>query len=143
MQNRNLIILITCQLISATGAIVFVTLGGIIGATLTSKLAWATLPISVAVLATAATTVPATLLMRRIGRSKGFAMASVSAALGASTAAWALYVSNFWLFLIAAAILDRHYIGCELDPEYIDIAERRIAYHVKQKQNEQPKLFDL
>jgi MFS family permease len=104
MQNRNLIILITCQLISATGAIVFVTLGGIIGATLTSKLAWATLPISVAVLATAATTVPATLLMRKVGRGKGFAMASVAAALGASTAAWALSVSNFWLFLIAAAI---------------------------------------
>jgi len=104
MRNRNLIILITCQLISATGSIVFVTLGGIIGSTLTSKLAWATLPISVAVLATATTTVPATLLMRRFGRSKGFAVASLSAALGVSTAAWALSVSSFGLFLIAAAI---------------------------------------
>jgi MFS family permease len=98
MQNRNLIILITCQLISATGV------GGIIGATLTSNMAWATLPISVAVLATAVTTVPATLLMRRIGRSKGFAMASVSAAVAVCTAAWAVTVSSFQLFLIAAAI---------------------------------------
>jgi MFS family permease len=104
MWDRNLIILITCQLISATGSIVFVTLGGIIGATLTSKLAWATLPISVAVLATAMTTVPATLLMRRVGRSKGFALASVSAALAVCTAAWALSVSSFVLFLIAAAM---------------------------------------
>lgn len=104
MQRRNLIILITCQLISATGSIVFVTLGGIIGATLTSELAWATLPISVAVLATAATTVPATLLMRTIGRSKGFAMASISAAFAVATAAWALTVSSFALFLIAAAM---------------------------------------
>lgn len=43
----------------------------------------------------------------------------------------------------SAVILNRHYIGCELDPEYVDIAERRIAYHVEQKRNEQPKLFDL
>ena len=104
MQRRNLIILILCQLISATGSIVFVTLGGIIGATLTTNLAWATLPISIAVLATAATTVPATLLMRTIGRSKGFAMASVSAAVAVATAAWALTVSNFLLFLLAAAM---------------------------------------
>jgi MFS family permease len=104
MRNRNLIILITCQLISATGSIVFVTLGGIIGATLTSRLAWATLPVSVAVLATAMTTVPATLLMRRAGRSKGFALASVSAAVAVCTAAWALSVSSFTLFLVAAAM---------------------------------------
>ena len=104
MRQRNLIILISCQLISATGSIVFVTLGGIIGATLTTRLAWATLPVSVAVLATAATTVPATLLMRAIGRSRGFALASLSAALAVATAAWALTVSSFLLFLIAAAM---------------------------------------
>jgi len=104
MQRRNLIILITCQLISATGSIVFVTLGGIIGATLSNNLAWATLPITVAVLATATTTVPATLLMRKVGRSRGFALASISAAVAVSTAAWALSVSSFALFLVAAAV---------------------------------------
>jgi len=104
MQYRNLIILITCQLIAATGAIVFVMLGGIIGATLTSKPAWATLPISVMVLAVAATTVPATLLMRKIGRSRGFALASVSAALAVGLAAWALTVSSFTVFLVAGAM---------------------------------------
>ena len=104
MRHRNLIILTVCQMMSATGSIVFVTLGGIIGATLTTKLAWATLPVSLAVLATAATTVPATLLMRAVGRSRGFAMASVSAALAAATAALALHVSSFGLFLIAAAM---------------------------------------
>jgi len=104
MQRRNLILLVFCQLISATGSIVFVTLGGIIGATLTENLAWSTLPISVMVLATAATTVPATLLMRKIGRGAGFAMASVSAAVAVSAGAWALYRSSFSLFLIAATM---------------------------------------
>ncbi|NIA26888.1 MAG: MFS transporter [Desulfobulbaceae bacterium] len=104
MQRRNLVLLVFCQLISATGSIVFVTLGGIIGATLTENLAWSTLPISVMVLAVAATTVPATLLMRRIGRGAGFAMASVSAAIAVSTGAWALYRSSFGLFLVAASL---------------------------------------
>jgi len=104
MQRRNLVLLVFCQLISATGSIVFVTLGGIIGATLTENLAWSTLPISVMVLATAGTTVPATLLMRKIGRGAGFAMASVSAAAAVSAGAWALYRSSFSLFLIAAAM---------------------------------------
>ena len=104
MQRRNLMILVLCQMISATGGIVFVTLGGIIGSTLSSNLAWATLPVSIAVLCTAATTVPATLLMRRFGRSKGFAVASLSAAVAVSTAAWALSASSFPLFLTAAAL---------------------------------------
>jgi len=104
MQRRNLILLVFCQLISATGSIVFVTLGGIIGATLTENLAWSTLPISVMVIATAATTVPATLLMRKIGRSAGFAMGSISAAIGVSVGAWALYQSSFGLFLVAAVV---------------------------------------
>jgi MFS family permease len=104
MQRRNLLILVTCQLISATGSIVFVTLGGLIGATLANNLAWATLPMSVAVLATAATTVPATLLMRKVGRSRGFALSSISAAVAVSAAAWALSVSSFVVFLVAAAL---------------------------------------
>ncbi len=104
MQRRNLILLVFCQLISATGSIVFVTLGGIIGATLSENLAWSTLPISVMVLATATTTVPATLLMRKIGRGPGFAIGSVSAAIGVSAGAWALYQSSFAMFLVAAVV---------------------------------------
>ena len=104
MQQRNLMILVVCQLISATGAIVFVTLGGIIGATLTTKLAWATLPVSVMIIATAATTVPATLIMQRFGRSRGFIIASLSAVAAALTAVWALSSSSFAIFLVAGAM---------------------------------------
>ncbi len=37
---------------------------------------------------------------------------------------------------VAAAILDRRYIGIELDAEMCDIAERRIKWHVEQAQKE-------
>ena len=103
MQRGNLAILVVCQLISATGSIVFVTLGGIIGARLTPDMSWATLPVSMAVVATAMSTVPAAALMRRLGRSRGFALGSLSAAAAVLIAALALGMASFSLFLAAAA----------------------------------------
>lgn len=104
MQRRNLIILVFSQLISATGSIIFVTLGGIIGVSLAGNPAWATLPVSMVVVASAATTIPAALLMRRVGRAPGFAAASLSAAAAMLFAAWALHVANFALFLAASCV---------------------------------------
>jgi len=49
LQVRNLIILVAGQLISATGSIVMVTLGGIIGSALATNKAFATLPLSMMV----------------------------------------------------------------------------------------------
>lgn len=104
MAARNLIVLLTCQLISATGGIVLVTLGGIIGSRLAWNQALATLPISIMVISIAATTIPATYLMRAIGRKAGYALGSLSAALSASLAAYAASESSFPLFAVAAAI---------------------------------------
>ena len=104
MAKRNLSILLSCQLISATGAIVLVTLGGIIGSGLAGNRALATLPVSVMVISVAATTIPATLLMRAIGRKLGSALASLSAAASALMAAYAVTVSSFPLFIAATAI---------------------------------------
>lgn len=104
MQKSNLVILVICQLISATGSIVVVTLGGIIGAKLSSNPALATLPISMMVIAVAATTIPATLLMRRIGRRKGFALASLSSIVALAIAVAALAASSFVLFIIAGML---------------------------------------
>ena len=104
MQVRNLILLVFAQLISATGSIVFVTLGGLIGTTLSSNQAWATLPLTMIVLASALTTMPAAMLMKKIGRRSGFALASCSAVIAVLIAAMALRDSSFYLFLFAGFI---------------------------------------
>lgn len=101
MQVRNLILLVTCQMISTTGSIVMVTLGGIIGSGLASNKALATLPLSMMVVAVAATTIPATLLMRRIGRRAGFALSSLSASVAVLVAVVALTKASFLLFVAA------------------------------------------
>lgn len=128
MQARNLIILVFSQLISATGSIVFVTLGGIIGATLADNRAWATVPLSMVVVATAASTIPATLLMRRLGRGRGFAIASVTAALAVLVAVAALADGSFPLFICAALLFGinmaftqqyRYAAAESVDPRYV------------------------
>ena len=104
MPLRNILILLVCQLISATGAIVVVTLGGIIGSKLTQNPAFATLPISIMVISIAATTIPATVLMRKVGRKLGFSMASLCAVVAVLLAAYALNAGSFSLFVVAAGL---------------------------------------
>lgn len=104
MQARNLSILVACQLISTTGSMVMVALGGIIGTALASSKGLATLPLSMMVVSVAATTVPATMLMRKVGRRKGFAIASLTAALAVLVAVLALRESSFILFVAATMI---------------------------------------
>ena len=101
MPIRNIVILLVCQLISATGAIVIVTLGGIIGSKLVTNPAFATLPVSIMVVAVAATTIPATILMRKIGRRYAFSLSSLCAVISVLIAAYALYAESFAWFILA------------------------------------------
>ncbi|MDH3642650.1 MAG: MFS transporter [Gammaproteobacteria bacterium] len=105
MLNRNVIILFFTQLIFVSGSIVLVTLGGIVGNELASSRSLATLPLSVMVIGTAVTTVPASLLMQRIGRRYGFALAALIACSGALIAAYALETGSFVWFCAAATTI--------------------------------------
>jgi len=104
MPKRNIMILTGCQLISATGAIIMVTLGGIIGSKLATDPTLATLPVSIMVLCVAASAIPATMLMRRIGRRRGFALASLSAVAATTLAGLALVKGSFPVFIAAGAL---------------------------------------
>jgi predicted MFS family arabinose efflux permease len=102
MQVRNLLLLVICQSISTSGSIVMVMLGGIIGSDLATNKAFATLPLSMMIVAVAATTIPATMLMQKVGRRKGFALASMSSVVALFIAVLALQQSSFSLFIVAA-----------------------------------------
>ena len=105
MYSRNLLILIACQLISTTGSIVVVTLGGIIGTSLTDNPAIATFPVSALVLSVAIVAIPATILMKRVGRRAGFAIASLTAIGAMLLAAWSLQQQSFAWFVVSSAML--------------------------------------
>ena len=104
MHYRNLTILFFCQLISSTGQLVVVTLGGIIGSSLTDNQSIATLPVSLMVVVTALSAIPATMIMKKIGRKHGSALASISAAMAVLLAALAIKNQSFLLFALSAAL---------------------------------------
>ncbi len=90
----------------ATGAAsLVVTVGGIAGDSLAPTPALATVPMSLMVVGTAATTVPAAMLMRRIGRRRGFSLAAAGAAAAACLGALALWLGSFGLFCLATLLV--------------------------------------
>lgn len=105
MQARNLYVLVSCQLISATSTIALVTLGGIIGTSMIDNRSLVTLPLSLMVVAVAATAIPASMLMRRIGRRNGFMLSSSVASIGMFIGVVALKQSSFVLFCVATMML--------------------------------------
>ena len=103
MSNRNLAILLLCQLIAVSGSVLIVTVGGLIGAELSSG-SLATLPISIMVVGTAVATVFAAMLMRVSGRRVGFAIGAAIAATGGGLAAYALETESFALFCVGVGL---------------------------------------
>ena len=101
MHYKNLIILFFCQLVSVSGSIIFATIGGIVGSNLASDPALATLPITLMIIGTALSTVPATMVMKRTSRRFGFCLAAFIAFCAMLLAAYALQSSSYVLFCVA------------------------------------------
>lgn len=99
--KRNTAVLAVAQALYLMSATTLLTLGGIVGHTIADDKSLATLPVSTYVLGTLLTTVPASLLMRRVGRRIGFQLGAFSSILSASLAAYAIFERSFWLFCLA------------------------------------------
>lgn len=106
--HPTLIVLTMAQCLAQTGAPMVVLLGGIIGATLAPSTDLATLPLALMIVGTAATTIPASLLMRRVGRKPGFIFAAGYASLGGVLAAYAVTKEDFPLFCCATFLIGSH-----------------------------------
>ncbi len=102
---RNVYLLAVAQALAASGTFVIVLLGGILGATLAPRPEWATLPVSMAILGVAANTVPAALLMQRIGRKRTFMLGAALAGVSALVVAWAVERQDFALFCLAIFVM--------------------------------------
>jgi len=87
------------------GAPVIVLLGGILGAEFAPSPAWATLPVAMMVVGVAVCTVPAALSMERIGRRRGFMIASTVAAAAALLGIHAIAAGSFVLFCLVAFLI--------------------------------------
>lgn len=105
MLNANLALLIVCQLVSVSGTVLVITIGGIVGAEIAPSPEFATLPMSVMVVGTACGAIPAAMLMRRIGRRYGFMVGLATAACAMLVAHTALSFGHFGLFCVGTTLL--------------------------------------
>lgn len=102
---RDVWILAVAQACAACGTIVLVTFGGIIGTELAPFPAVATLPLSLSVLGVALTSIPAALLMQRVGRKPAFIGSAVMATLAALLCAASVAQGAFAGLCVAGFLL--------------------------------------
>jgi len=102
MGTRNVVILSLSQAFSMCGPPLILLVGGIVGAELAPNPTLATLPLSLGILGLAVSAIPAALIMKRIGRRRGFAASAAWGVLAALLAAYAVANGSFLLFCLAA-----------------------------------------
>lgn len=102
--RRNLAVLVAAQSLGGASAPIIISLGGIVGQSLASNPSLATLPVSVYNLGVALSTIPAALLMRRLGRRLAYMSGALLGLLSGLIAAWAIAQGDFVLFCIGTAM---------------------------------------
>jgi MFS family permease len=104
-QHRNVLVLSACQATLQTGGVTLIAITGLAGFALSPDKAFATVPLTCYVLGSAATTVPASLLMKSIGRRAGFQAGTGIGMLGAALCGLAIYLANFWLLCFGMMVM--------------------------------------
>ena len=100
--------LAAAQSLGQTATPILVLLGGIVGARIAPDPSWATLPLAIMIIGVACATIPASLLMSRIGRNAGFLIGSGVAILAGLVAAWSIEVEMFLLFCLASFMIGNY-----------------------------------
>lgn len=99
--RRNALLLAAAQACYGSSTTILIATAGLVGAHLAPSMSWATLPVSTFVIGTALTTMPMSLLMKRIGRRAGFMLGAAAGLMGALMAMAAIFTRNFPLFVFA------------------------------------------
>lgn len=103
--KRNIPILALCQALFMSGTSLMVATTALVGFALADEKIYASLPFTLQLLATMFTSIPAAMLMSKIGRKASFLLGSVVAMVGAATCAYAVIDNNFILFTLGSILI--------------------------------------
>ncbi len=103
--RRNVRLLSGCFALMTTGNVVVVSVSALVGFALVDDKALATLPAAIMWITTATAAIPASFLMRRIGRRFGFMTGAVIGLAGAALGCLAVTVESFALLCLAVALI--------------------------------------
>lgn len=96
LSKRNVAVLSGCQGLLLINNSILITVNALAGYALAPSKAIATLPVTMYFLGSAISTIPVSLLMKRLGRRAGFTLGALCAILGSLVCATAVYTSSFW-----------------------------------------------
>ena len=102
--GRNVLQLAVAQALLMSVNTLLITASAIIGFDLATNKSLATLPLAIQFLLTMLTTIPASLLMKRVGRKIGFAISSMIGIGGSLLAMYAVVTLSFVSFCLATAL---------------------------------------
>jgi MFS family permease len=102
--KRTILLLAIAQALYSCCIITVFATAGLVGLNIAPSPAWATLPVTTFVIGAMFTTVPASLLMQRLGRKPIFLLGAGVSILGAAVAVWSIMTANFAAFCFATAM---------------------------------------
>ncbi|MFT5446026.1 MAG: MFS family permease [Gammaproteobacteria bacterium] len=103
--QRNVLILAICQALGSTGMSMLAAVASLVGYALVDDKSLATLPVAVQWTATMITTIPASHLMRWIGRRAGLSVGVLVQMSGGLVGCYAIVQANFGVFLLASVFV--------------------------------------
>lgn len=102
--HRAVFVLALAQATAMICNSIMIVTSGLTGQMLAEHKGWATLPLAFQFIATMLTTFPASFLMKRVGRKRGFMLGACIGIVGGLIMAAATYIASFWLFAIGNTI---------------------------------------
>nr|WP_276207893.1 MFS transporter [Vibrio neptunius] len=94
-----------CQALLMTGNILLISVIGLVGQQIAPSESMITLPVALQFLGLMIATIPASLIMGKFGRRKGFSLGNLVGIAGATVATYALYSEQFYLFCVGTFLL--------------------------------------
>jgi MFS family permease len=100
--RRNVTVLVLAQAVLGAQLPMIFVVAGLAGGGLAANPCFATLPISMIVIASMLSATPISAIMQRYGRKVGFFIGTTGGAIGGAVGAYGLYTTSFPLFLIGS-----------------------------------------
>ena len=103
--RKTVALLSACQALLFTNSVTLIAINGLAGYALAADKGLATLPVTAQLIGSALSTIPASLLMQRIGRRAGFQIGSGFGVVGGAISTLAIAISSFWLLCFGTLIM--------------------------------------
>ena len=104
-ERKNVALLSACQALLFINSVTLIAINGLAGYALAADKGLATLPVTAQVIGSALATIPASLVMQRIGRRAGFLIGGGFGLVGGAISTLAIALSSFWLLCFGTLIM--------------------------------------